>query len=123
MQEQLIKIYRIKAYTTLIRVAMTRNTIQSQELIEILGLEGMLDPKDVVVVMNSVYDSLDSFDDRLGSPRLTGLVIKKRTGLPLKKWFDSFLKNNSANYSHLSSEDRRGIWERHVADIYSYWTI
>lgn len=127
MQNRIIKMYAVKTYIILIQIAARRETITTQEIIYKIRLEDIGDPDLVIDIMNQVYDRVDTFDDVRDSPRLTGLIIKTRTKLPLKRWFESFLRTipegSRPTYTKLNVDQKRAIWENHILQVYSAWDI
>lgn len=119
--------YAVKTYVILIKVAARQELITSQEIIAQIRLEDIGDPDLVISIMNQVYDRIDKFDDVSESPRLTGLIIKNRTKLPLKRWFESFLQtmhvSTRPTYTDLNLDQKHAIWENHILQVYSAWDI
>ena len=63
-----------------------------------------------------ILEPISHFEQHLGRPMLTALVVSQETGMPSDPFFEL-----ARSYRRLTCQEVRGFWEAECRKVYDFW--
>lgn len=132
-QPDLNNIFISKIYSKLIECAVSGETINTEQLVDVAGLP-KTSPRTVQKAMNEFLSTITKFEQNRNRPMLTALIVQK-SNKPTKAWLRSYFltkvtsdevvaeERAKALLSASASEDCKQLLLQEQKLVVEYWSI